>query len=120
MSEAAFAQWQDKCVIFEKGHPPQEYVELIKKGLRVALDGVTSGEYDLVILDEINVVLFYELADLREVIDLIGNKKPEVDLVLTGRNCPQEIIEKSDLVTEMKEIKHYYAQGVQARIGIEN
>lgn len=120
LNSADLAQWQDKCVIFEKGKPPREYVELMKKGIKMALDGVTKGDYDLVILDEINVALFYELVALQDVLELIEKKKPEVELVLTGRNCPQEIIEKADLVTEMREVKHYYSKGVQARTGIEN
>lgn len=120
LDEASLAKWQDKCVIFEKGNPPQEYVDLMEKGLKIAEDGTKNGEYDLVILDEINVALFYELINLDAVLDLIKNKKPEVELVLTGRNCPQEIIEIADLITDMREVKHYYNRGVEARVGIEN
>ena len=57
LDETTLALWQDKCVIFEKGNPPREYLELMKKGIRMARKGVTEGEYDLVILDEINVTL---------------------------------------------------------------
>lgn len=120
LDKEALAKWQDKCVIFEKGNPPLEYVQLLEKGVQMAEEGVKSGKYDLVILDEINVALYYELISLKDVIELINNKKPEVELVLTGRNCPKEIIDLADLVTEMREIKHYYTQGVEARIGIEN
>ena len=74
----------------------------------------------MVILDEINVSMYFELAPVKKVLELIEEKSPEVELVLTGRNCPQEIIDRADLVTEMREIKHYYTQGVQARVGIEN
>jgi len=114
------AQWEDKCVIFEPGNPPQDYVDLMKKGLLMAQEAIIKGEYDLIILDEINVTMYFELVSAKDVLELIANKRPEVEIVLTGRNCPQEIIEKADLVTEMKEIKHYYSQGVNARVGIEN
>jgi len=120
LDEDTLTKWKDKCVIFEKGNPPQEYVELMQKGLKLAQDGARSGEYDLIILDEMNVALYYELVRLADVLDLIRNKKPEIEIVLTGRNCPQEIIEIADLVTEMREIKHYYSAGVEARVGIEN
>ncbi|MGI6227485.1 MAG: cob(I)yrinic acid a,c-diamide adenosyltransferase [Peptococcales bacterium] len=114
------AKWQDKCVIFEKGNPPAEYVQLLEKGVKIAEEGVKSGLYDLVILDEINVALYYELISINRVLGLIENRKKHVELVLTGRNCPQEIIDVADLVTEMREIKHYYTKGVEARRGIEN
>ncbi|KJS81038.1 MAG: cobinamide adenolsyltransferase [Peptococcaceae bacterium BICA1-8] len=114
------ARWEGKCVFFEHGKPPQEYLDLMKQGLAMALDGVTSGEYDLVVLDEINVAVYFELIDVEDVVKLIKSKGPQVELVLTGRNCPQEIMDLANLVTEMREIKHYYTEGVEARIGIEN
>ncbi|NLW25022.1 MAG: cob(I)yrinic acid a,c-diamide adenosyltransferase [Clostridia bacterium] len=114
------AQWENKCVIFEPGNPPQEYVDLISQGIEEAKKALQNQEYDLVILDEINVSMYFELAPVKKVLELIEEKSPEVELVLTGRNCPQEIIDRADLVTEMREIKHYYTQGVQARVGIEN
>jgi len=120
LDSATLAKWQDKCVIFEKGNPPREYVELIQNGITFAKEGAQSGEYDLIVLDEINVALYYELISLDNVLNLIKAKKPEVELVLTGRNCPQEIIQLADLVTEMREVKHYYSEGVEARVGIEN
>jgi len=120
LDSEALAKWQDKCVIFEKGNPPREYVELMQKGLQIAEAGLKSGEYDLIVLDEINVVLYYELINLADILNLIKTKREDVELVLTGRNCPEEIIELADLVTEMREIKHYYSEGVEARVGIEN
>jgi len=114
------AKWQDKCVFFEPGNPPQEYVELIKRGLTKAREAVTKGEYDLVILDEINVAMYFELVSVQDILDIIDSKIPGVEIVLTGRNAPEAIIEKADLVTEMREIKHYYAKGIEARVGIEN
>ena len=113
-------RWEGKCVFFEPGKPPQEYLHLMKQGLDMALDGVISGEYDLVVLDEINVAVYFELIKVDDVVKLIKRKGPQVELVLTGRNCPQAVMDLANLVTEMREIKHYYKEGVEARIGIEN
>jgi len=76
-------------------------------------------EYDLVVLDELNIALYYKLIPLSRVVKAITERTPSIEVVITGRYAPEEIIEIADLVTEMKEIKHYYNQGVQARKGIE-
>ncbi|MFC2140479.1 cob(I)yrinic acid a,c-diamide adenosyltransferase [Candidatus Auribacterota bacterium] len=101
-------------------HPSKGDIELAQQGFREIKEALLSKSYDLVILDEINIALYYKLIDLNDLIALINEKPAEVELVITGRNVPEEIIDKADLVTEMKEIKHYYSQGVQARKGIEN
>ena len=88
-------------------------------GLEEALNIVNSGEYHVVILDEINNALKYELISLQDVLQLVRNKPVSVELVLTGRNAPPELVELADLVTEMKDIKHYALSGVHAREGIE-
>ena len=120
MSEEELAKWKDKAVVFPPGKPPQEYSDLVAQGMARAKDVVAGGEYDLVILDEINVALYFGLVSWKEVEDLIKSKREGVELVLTGRGAPPELIARADLVTEMREIKHYYTQGVEARIGIEN
>jgi len=78
-----------------------------------------SGEYDLVVLDEINGAVAFGLIDEAQVLELIRLKPLQVELVLTGRNAPESVIEAADLVTEMRDIKHYYKAGVPARTGIE-
>jgi len=78
-----------------------------------------SQLYDLVILDEINVAMDFNLISVEDVLQLIEDKPPKVELVLTGRYVPEEIIEKADLVSEVKEIKHWFAKGVDTRKGIE-
>ena len=78
-----------------------------------------SGQYDLLVLDEILGALGFGLVDLEQVLELIALKPSQVELVLTGRNAPDELIEAADLVTEMREIKHYFKAGVPARTGIE-
>ena len=93
---------------------------MIAEGFAEAKEIVSEGEYDLVVLDEINCALFFGLVTTEQVLDLIRTKAEGTELVLTGRGVPQEIIDAADLVTEMKEIKHYYQKGVEARRGIEN
>ena len=100
-------------------NPGPEDKMAAQMGLKEALSIVSSGEYDIVILDEINNALKYELISLQDVLQLISNKPASVELVLTGRNAPPELVELADLVTEMKDIKHYAISGVQAREGIE-
>lgn len=81
---------------------------------------LNSDLYDLVILDEMNIALFLNLVDTRELLEVLDKRNKKIEVVITGRSAPDELIEYADLVTEMKEIKHYYQQGVQARLGIEN
>lgn len=107
-------------MIFEPGNPPQEYLDLVAKGVEKAKKAVSSGAYDLVVLDEINCALFFGLIKWEDLLDLIDSKAENTELILTGRGATPELIERADLVTEMREIKHYYMQGVQARKGIEN
>jgi cob(I)alamin adenosyltransferase len=99
--------------------PGKEDVELAQEALALAEQVVKNGEYDIVILDEINVALNLKLTNLNRVLELIKNKPKHVELVLTGRYAPKEIIEAADLVTEMKEVKHPFNKGYQARKGIE-
>ncbi|MDH5754305.1 MAG: cob(I)yrinic acid a,c-diamide adenosyltransferase [Candidatus Bathyarchaeota archaeon] len=99
--------------------PEKEDTELGEKALALAEEVVKSEEYDIVILDEINVALNLKLIKIERVLELIRNKPKHVELILTGRYAPDEIIEAADLVTEMKEVKHPYNKGFQARKGIE-
>jgi cob(I)alamin adenosyltransferase len=87
--------------------------------LAAAREAVTSGHYDLVVLDEINVALDFHLIEVDDIISLIKNRPPHVELILTGRNADNRLIEMADLVTEMVKVKHPYDKGVKARQGIE-
>ena len=78
-----------------------------------------SGEYQMIILDEANIATSYNLFSVDELLDFIEAKPEGVELVITGRTADPRIMEKADLVTEMKEIKHYFQKGVKARKGIE-
>ena len=90
-----------------------------QEALVQAQELLTSGEYDLFICDEINGAVGFGLIDVEQVLELISRKPKKTELVLTGRNAHQLVIEAADLVTEMREIKHYYKAGVPARTGIE-
>lgn len=120
LSEEEKAKWGDGVVIFPPGQPPADYVALIAEGLAEAKREIASGKYGLAVLDELNVALFFELVTRQAVEELLAAVPEETELVLTGRNAPEWLIERADLVTEMREVKHYYQKGVEARKGIEN
>ena len=89
------------------------------KALRKAEELLEKSDYDILILDEINVAIDFKLIPLKKVVDLLDKKPDSLELVLTGRNCPQELIERADLVSCIDEIKHPYKSGLEARKGIE-
>ncbi len=97
-----------------------EQIALAKTGWEKGTAAVFSGAFDIVILDEINMAVWFGLLPLQPLLELVERKPAGVELVLTGRRAAEELIEKADLVTEMREVKHYYTQNVGARRGIEN
>ena len=96
-----------------------EEIEQAKRALAAAREAMLSGNYDLVVLDEVNLAAAWKLVELDEVIRLINDKPQNVELILTGRQADTELIKLADLVTEMLKIKHPYDEGVAARKGIE-
>ncbi len=90
-----------------------------KEGIKRIKEIINSREYGVIIMDEINVAVHFGLLAVEEVISIIKNKPPELELILTGRNAHPKVLELADLITEMKEIKHYAKEGVKARVGIE-
>ncbi len=114
-----------KLVAFGRGRfitdtpPAQEDVQLAREAFELAKKVVTDGEYDIVVLDEINVVLNLKMIGIDEVVELIRSKPKHIELILTGRHAPAQILDVADLVTEMREVKHPYTQGVPPRKGIE-
>ena len=102
-----------------KKDPDPIDIEFARKALELSRESIKSGKYDLVIMDEVNVALDFGLINTNDVIELIEKKPRGVELILTGRYAPQEVIDRADLVTEMVEIKHPYNEGIEARIGIE-
>ncbi|MBM4274462.1 MAG: cob(I)yrinic acid a,c-diamide adenosyltransferase [Deltaproteobacteria bacterium] len=99
--------------------PAPEDLDLVREGFNLARGIIMAGNHDLVILDEINLTLTYGLLPLDEVLELLRRRPPWVEVVLTGRAAPPELVELADLVTEMRLVKHYYQAGVLARRGIE-
>jgi cob(I)alamin adenosyltransferase len=102
-----------------KSHPDPVDVRQAQKGFSLAKKAVENKEFDIVILDEINVAIDYGLIPLSDLLQLIDSKPETVELILTGRNAKPEIMDKADLVTEMIDRKHYYDKGISARKGIE-
>ena len=102
-----------------KGKVKKIDYEEAEKAFSFGIERMQSGDYDIVIFDELNMALYYELLDLKEVVEKLKGKPDNVEVVITGRRAPEEIIKIADLVTEMKEIKHPYQKGIGARKGIE-
>lgn len=101
------------------GTPSKDDINLASDGLKEINDVIFSNKYDIVVLDEVIGAIGLGVIKLDDVLSLIDEKPDNVELILTGRNVPKEIIDKADLITEMKKIKHYYDNGVDARKGIE-
>lgn len=120
MDKASKELLVDSVVVFPKGHPPKDYTDLLSKGLQKAIKTALSGQYDLIILDEINVALSFGLLSQKQMESFLQALPSETELVCTGRNAPKWLLEYADLITEMREIRHYYSKGVCARKGIEN
>jgi len=97
----------------------EEHRHAAAEALAAAKTEISSGNYDLIILDEILYAINYGLVALSDALDLMALKPDNLHLVLTGRNAPPEIIERADLVTEMREIRHHYTKGTLAQKGIE-
>jgi len=96
-----------------------KHVTQAQRGLERAREAMLSGRYGIVVLDEVNVTIWFGLLTVEEVLAFLDQRPEHVEVILTGRRAPQELIERADLVTEMREVKHYYQQGVVARSGIE-
>ncbi len=105
------------CV--NRDNPGTDQIEAAKKGFEISKEAIFSGNYDIVILDEINVALYFNLLKIEDVLHVLKNKPSSVEIILTGRNAPKELYDYADLISEIREIKHYFHKGVRARKGIE-
>lgn len=103
----------------KKGEPDEDNLAQARAALAKTQKVMASGTADLLILDELNNAIFFDLVSEEEALALINDKPANLELVITGRNAPEALINAADLVTEMREIKHPYQKGVQARKGIE-
>ncbi len=102
------------------GNPTEEDSKAARGALLEIREIIRSGRYQVVILDEANIATFFKLIDVEDLIDLIDLKPERVELVFTGRQADSRILRRADLVTEMREVKHYYRKDVKAREGIES
>lgn len=112
-----FEQYGKDCFIYNL--PTDDDIQRAKEGLKKISKILESGIYDIVVLDELNIAIYFKLLDVNEVIEAIENRAPHVEVIITGRYAKKELIEIADLVTEMQEIKHYYTKGVENRKGID-
>jgi len=103
--------WESKDIEVDKA--------MVRDAWRVGQEKILSGNYDVVILDEINYALSYDFLPVADIVDFLKNKPPMLHVILTGRDAKPEIIEIADLVTEMRQIKHPFEQGISAQKGIE-
>jgi len=104
---------------FIRDTPSSADIEMAKEGFKEVSEIILSGKYDVVVLDEANIAIYYTLFTADELISVLKQKPDETEIIITGRYAKPELIEVADLVTEMVEVKHYYQQGVDARVGIE-
>jgi len=102
-----------------KENPEQIDIEMAQAGYADAKAAIESGRYDLIVLDEFNVALDFKLISMEQAHKLLQNIPDDLELIITGRYCPEQITGYADLITEMREVKHYYSDGVQSRKGIE-
>ena len=105
--------------ILDDDHDFQEHIDSAKAALALAKEKIDSLEYDTVILDEVNYALKLKLIEEDELISLLQSKPPGVNIILTGNHMTDQILNISDLVTEMKEVKHPYKKGIRAKKGID-
>lgn len=102
-----------------KRTPGNSDISAARKGLEELGAVITSGEYDLVVLDEANVAVHHGLVPVEDILNLMETKHKKTELVITGRYADERVMDRADLVTEMKALKHYVFKGVRARVGIE-
>lgn len=112
--------WGDMVQVYPEGNPPADYVKMVNDSLQQIACDLTKSHYDLVILDEINVALFYDLITRQTLEKFLEQIPADVEIVCTGRYAPDWLCKQADLITDMQEIKHYYQQGIQGRKGIED
>ena len=105
--------------VFIRGEPKEEDRRLAQAGYHEIAEIVASGRYSLVVLDEANVAVHYGLITVDQILDLIDRRAEGVELLFTGRYAHSRLIDRADLVTEMREVKHYFERGIKARVGVE-
>jgi cob(I)alamin adenosyltransferase len=117
LPQVEIRQYGRECFIINE--PEEEDISIARRGLAEVETIIDEGKYDLVILDEATIAVYYKLFTQDELSAILDKKKEATEIIITGRYATPELIDKADLVTEMKEVKHYYNSGVEAREGIE-
>jgi cob(I)alamin adenosyltransferase len=105
---------------FIRGKPSRDDVACARRGLARLRNAMLGGKYDVIIADEATCAVSCGLFTANDLLELVAAKPPNVELVFTGRKAPRKLVAKADLVTEMKEVKHYFRKGIKARQGIES
>jgi cob(I)alamin adenosyltransferase len=118
LPQVTIEQYGDQGCIRKEEVTPKHIADA-RAGLERAREALLSGRHAVIVLDEVNVAIWFGLLEEEAVLELVEERPPGVELVLTGRRAPQAILDRADLVTEMREVKHYYTGGVLARKGIE-
>ncbi|HHT15588.1 MAG: cob(I)yrinic acid a,c-diamide adenosyltransferase [Christensenellales bacterium] len=125
-SETKIAEVLDSITIHQVGkgcffdrEVNEEDQKAAREGLQKCREALNSGAWDLVILDEVTIALYYKLFSTDDLLDILDDKAEHTEVILTGRYAPQELIDRADLVTDMVEVKHYYTQGVLSRPGFD-
>lgn len=112
------AQFGSDCCIRKEDVTPM-HIAQAKEGLTRSMAAILSGKYDIVVLDEINVTVWFGLLSVSEVMPVFSMRPGHLELILTGRRAPQAFLDQADLVTEFIKVRHYYDKGIPARKGIE-
>ena len=118
LPEITIMQFGLDCFIIN--NPTEKDIKAAQTGFNYVKKISEENKHDIIILDEITIALHYKLIDINDVLQFLKNKYSQTEIILTGRFAPDKLIDAADLVTEMKEIKHYYNNGVEARKGIES
>jgi cob(I)alamin adenosyltransferase len=118
-SSVTIEQFGRRGFIHVTEDPDKKDIAKARKGLAKCLKMMESGKYHIIVLDEVNVAVHFNLFTEKDILDFLDKKPEGIEVILTGRYAPRSFIDRADLVTEMKEIKHPYQKGVKARLGIE-
>ncbi|MCI0558420.1 MAG: cob(I)yrinic acid a,c-diamide adenosyltransferase, partial [Nitrososphaera sp.] len=105
--------------IIDDDHPVEDHHKAAQAALALAKDKLASGAYDILILDEINYATKLNLISEQDILQMLRTRPEKTTLVLTGNYAPESVLAEADLVTEMREIKHPYQQGIKAKRGID-
>ena len=115
-----FEQYGGDKFVYEKRLPNEEEKSKIYDGITSAKEAINDKNFDIIILDEIFIGVYFKVFGNQDIISILEKRNTDKELILTGRYADKSIIEMADLVTEMKEVKHYYQQGVLSRKGIDS